>query len=119
MRCKGSRGRSPHRWHLTPERRGRRSVGIGYWGSRGLSPSRGGFAAEGVEERIAAVMRRPNGEIETPGGAARGGAPKGFGIGVGSEFGEADVNAVGAPGVRIGTERDDAGGVIGFDVGEV
>ena len=78
----------------------------------------GGFAAEGVEERVGSVVGRPESEIEAPGNAAGGGGPEFFRAGVESEFIEADVTTVSAQSMRVGAEGNDAGTVIEFDVAD-
>ena len=63
-------------------------------------------------------MGGPDGQIEAPGDAARGGTPERFGINVEGKFIETDVAAVGAECVRIGTERENSGAVVEFDVAD-
>src|SRR5437588_9309379 len=86
-----------------------------YGGRAALSPRRGrrarplcklgsGFAAEGVEEGVSAVVGGPDGEAEVPGDSARGRIPESLGVGMEGEFEEAHVGAVGAKGVRVGAE---------------
>jgi len=77
-----------------------------------------GFATESIKEGVAAVVRGPDAESETPGDATGSGSPKGFGVGMEGEFVETNVAAVGTERVRIGAEGDDARAIVEFDVAD-
>ena len=60
-----------------------------------------GFAAEGVEERIGAVVGGPDAKGEIPSDAPGSGGPKRFGIGMKSKLIEADISTIGAQGMGV------------------
>jgi len=87
--------------------------------TRGATEAAGGFAAEGVEEGIGAVVRGPDGEVETPGDAATGCSPEAFLIGVKGEFVEADIASVSAKSIGIRAKGEDARAVIELDIADL
>ena len=81
-------------------------------------PRSAGLLGELIEEGVLAVVRGPDGEIAGPSDTALGDFPEEFGIGMFSEFIEADIAAVNGHGVGIGGEGDDAGTVVEFEVAD-
>ena len=73
------------------------------------------FLGEFVEESVLTVVGGPDGEIMAECGAALGGFPKEFGVGMFGEFVEADVAAVNGHGLWVGGESENARAVVEFD----
>ena len=84
-------------------------------GGEGRDAGSAGFAGEFVEEGVFAVVRGPDGHVVAPGYAALGGFPEEPGIGVFSEFVEADVAGVNGHSTRVGGESNNTRAVIEFN----
>ena len=81
----------------------------------GTDAGSAGFAGEFVEEGVLAVVSGPDGHIVAPGDTALGGFPEEPGIGVFSEFVEADVASMNGHGARVGGESDNTRAIVEFN----
>ena len=85
---------------------------VGSAGGEGTHAGSAGFAGEFVEEGVFAVVRGPDCHIVAPGYTALGGFPEKPGIGVFSEFVEADVASMNGHSARVGGESNNTRAIV-------